>query len=95
MIKAKLLAVFSAIVAVLAVSAAPAFAEFESTTTHGAFKTGAALLTGGGGTLSCTSTSGEWKIEPPVKSKNRKKKVNKFLLSRSASEPDDQHVERM
>jgi hypothetical protein len=64
MIKAKLVAVFSAIVAVLAFSAAPAFAEFESTNgaTHGLFKTGAAVLTGGGGTLSCTSTAGEWKI---------------------------------
>ncbi len=73
MIKAKLVVVFSAIVAVLAFWATPAFAEFESTTTHGAFKTGAALLTGGGGTLSCTSTSGEWKIRTAGKIEEQEK----------------------
>jgi hypothetical protein len=75
MIKAKLVAVFSAIVAVLAFSAAPAFAEFESTngTTHGLFKTGTAVLTGGGGTLSCTSTAGEWKIRTAGKIEEQEK----------------------
>jgi hypothetical protein len=73
MIKAKLVAVFSAIVAVLAISAAPAFAEFESTTTHGSFKTGEVTLEGGGGTLTCTSTSGEWKIRTAGKIEEQEK----------------------
>jgi hypothetical protein len=65
MIKAKLLAVFPAIVAVLAFSAAPAFAEFQSnsTSTAGGAKTGALVIEGGGATLSCTSAEGEWKIQ--------------------------------
>jgi len=65
MIKAKLLAVFSAIVAVLALSAAPAFAEFQSNSnsTAGGAKTGALVIEGGGATLECTSSEGEWKIQ--------------------------------
>lgn len=64
MIKAKLVAVFSAMVAVLAISAAPALAEFQSGSaeTKGAAKSGELVLEGGGGTLSCTSTEGEWTI---------------------------------
>ncbi|HEY7830610.1 MAG TPA: hypothetical protein VIC06_08615 [Solirubrobacteraceae bacterium] len=64
MIKAKLVAVFSVMVAVLAVSAAPAFAEFQSNTGvgHGEGNSGAVVLEGGGATLECTSAEGEWEI---------------------------------
>jgi hypothetical protein len=64
MIKAKLLVVFSTMIAVLAVSAAPAFAEFQSNTGvgHGAGSSGAVVLEGGGATLECTGAEGEWKI---------------------------------
>jgi hypothetical protein len=60
MIKVKLVAVFAAIVGVLAFSAAPAFAEFESNTgkATGAGKSGAVVLEGGGATLECTSAEG-------------------------------------
>jgi hypothetical protein len=65
MIKAKLVAVFSAIIAVLAISATPAFAEFQSNSaeTHGTGKSGEIVLEGGGATLNCTSADGEWKIQ--------------------------------
>ena len=65
MIKAKLLAVFPAIVAVLAFSAAPAFAEFRSNSnsTAGSAKTVPLVIEGGGATLECTSATGEWKIQ--------------------------------
>jgi hypothetical protein len=64
MIKAKLVAAFSAIVAVLAISAAPALAEFQSAgaETKGSGKSGELVLEGGGGTLTCASTEGEWTI---------------------------------
>lgn len=62
MIRAKLLAIFAGMIATLAVSAAPAFAEFESTQTKGAGKSGTVVLEGGGATLECTSAEGEWKI---------------------------------
>lgn len=64
MIKTKLVAVLTAMVAVLAVSAAPSFANFESDTGigHGQGKSGPIVLTGGGATLECTSADGEWKI---------------------------------
>ncbi len=60
MIKAKLLAVFAATIAVLAVSAAPAFAEFESKNgkASGAGKSGPIVLEGGGATLECASAEG-------------------------------------
>lgn len=60
MIKVKLLAVFAAMVAVLAVSAAPAFAEFESNNgkATGAGKSGPVVLEGGGATLECSSAEG-------------------------------------
>jgi hypothetical protein len=65
MIKAKLVTVFSAIVAVLALSAAPAFAEFQSNSnsTAGFAKTGPLVIEGGGATLECKSAEGEWKIQ--------------------------------
>jgi hypothetical protein len=65
MIKAKLLAVLPAIVAVLAFMAAPAFAEFQSNSnsTAGGAKTGPLVIEGGGATLECTSAEGEWKIQ--------------------------------
>ncbi len=64
MIKVKVLAVFAAMIGVLAVSAAPAFAEFKSNSsaTTGAGKSGAIVLEGGGATLECTSAEGEWAI---------------------------------
>jgi hypothetical protein len=60
MMKAKLLAVFAAMIAVLAVSAAPAFAEFESNNgkATGAGKSGPVVLEGGGATLECSSAEG-------------------------------------
>jgi hypothetical protein len=60
MIKVKLVAIFAAVVAVLAVSAAPAFAEFESTNgkASGAGKSGSVVLEGGGATLECVSAEG-------------------------------------
>jgi len=75
MIKAKLLAVFSAIVAVLALSAAPAFAEFQSNSsaTSGTAKTGPLVIEGGGATLECTSAEGEWKIQTAGKLKEHEK----------------------
>jgi hypothetical protein len=65
MIKAKLVAVFSAIVAVLAFTAAPAFAEFQSnsSSTAGGATSGPLVIEGGGATLECTSAEGEWKIQ--------------------------------
>jgi hypothetical protein len=65
MIKAKLLAVLPAIVAVLAFAAAPAFAEFQSNSnsTAGGAKSGPLVIEGGGATLECTSAEGEWKIQ--------------------------------
>jgi len=65
MIKAKLVAVFSAMVAVLALSAAPALAEFQSNSnsTAGQAKTGLLVIQGGGATLTCQGSEGEWKIQ--------------------------------
>jgi hypothetical protein len=65
MIKAKLVAVFSAMVAVLALSAAPALAEFQSNSnsTAGQAKTGRLVIEGGGATLECQGSEGEWKIQ--------------------------------
>jgi hypothetical protein len=64
MIRVKLLAVLAGMIATLAVSASPAFAEFESKngTSHGAGKSGTVVLEGGGATLTCSSAEGEWKI---------------------------------
>jgi hypothetical protein len=60
MVKAKLLMIFTGIIAALAVSAAPALAEFESTTgkATGAVKSGPVVIEGGGATLECTSAEG-------------------------------------
>jgi hypothetical protein len=64
MVKAKLVAVFAAMVAVLAFSAAPAFAEFSSTSgkATGAGKSGPVTLEGGGASLECTSAEGKGTI---------------------------------
>ena len=64
MSRAKLLAGFSAIIALLAFFAAPAFAEFQSgsSATKGATKGGAIVIEGGGATLECTSSEGTWTI---------------------------------
>jgi hypothetical protein len=69
MIKARLVVIFATMVSVLAVSAAPAFAEFSSRTgqTKGTGKSGPIVLEGGGATLECTSAEGEWKIRGPGK----------------------------
>jgi hypothetical protein len=60
MIRAKMLTVLVGMIATLAVSAAPAFAEFESTTgkATGAGKSGPVVLEGGGATLECSSAEG-------------------------------------
>jgi hypothetical protein len=75
MIKAKLVAVFSAMLAVLAFSSAPAFAEFQSNSaeTHGSGKSGPVVLEGGGATLECTSADGEWKIQTAGKIEEHEK----------------------
>jgi hypothetical protein len=75
MINAKLLAILAAMVAVLAVSAAPASAIFVSNTgeTHGAGKSGAMTLEGGGATLECSSAEGEWKIQTAGKIEEHEK----------------------
>jgi hypothetical protein len=64
MFKAKTLAIFASMIATLAVSATPAFAEFQSTNskTTGSGKSGAVTLEGGGATLECTSSEGPWTI---------------------------------
>lgn len=64
MIRVKLLAVIVGMVATLAVTAVPAFAEFSSNSsaTKGAGKSGAVVLEGGGATLECTSGEGEWTV---------------------------------
>jgi hypothetical protein len=64
MIRVKLLAVVVGMLATLAVTAVPAFAEFESnsTATKGIVKVGAITIEGGGMTLTCTSAEGTWTI---------------------------------
>jgi hypothetical protein len=62
MIKARMVAIFAAMVATLAVSAAPAFAEFESSSSSGNVKVGAITIEGGGATLTCTGAEGKWTI---------------------------------
>jgi hypothetical protein len=64
MFRAKLLAVIAGMLATLAVTAAPAFAEFESgsTATKGTVKVGTITIEGGGATLTCTSAEGTWTI---------------------------------
>jgi|GEM_PF-4963845 len=64
MIRTKMLAVLVGMIATLAVSAVPAFAEFQSNSaaTKGTVKTGAIVLAGGGATLECSSGSGTWTI---------------------------------
>jgi hypothetical protein len=60
MLRAKMLAVLAGMIATLAVSAAPAFAEFESTSGRqtGQGKATSVTLEGGGATLECTSAEG-------------------------------------
>lgn len=86
MIRAKMLAVLVGMIATLAVSAAPAFAEFESNSeaTKGTGKGGAVVLEGGGAVLECTSAEGEWEIlstaggAPNKKGKFMQIKTNKW-----------------
>jgi hypothetical protein len=64
MIKAKLLAIIAGMIATLAVTAAPAFAEFQSagSESKGKAKVGAITIEGGGATLTCTGAEGTWTI---------------------------------
>jgi hypothetical protein len=64
MIRVKLAVVFAAMVAVLAVSATSAFAEFQSTNgkTSGSGKSSKVVLEGGGATLECVSAEGKGAI---------------------------------
>lgn len=64
MMRVKLLAVLAGMIATLAVSAAPALAEFESLSAKvkGLGQSGPAVLEGGGATLECASTQGTWTI---------------------------------
>src|SRR5580658_2090242 len=64
MMKAKLVAVFAAMIAVLAVSATSAFAEFTSTNgkATGAGKSSKVVLEGGGATLECATAEGKGQI---------------------------------
>jgi hypothetical protein len=76
MFRAKLLAITVGMLATLAVTAVPAFAEFESTTSKGNVKVGALTIEGGGATLTCTSATGGWTIfngtVPSTKGKQEK-----------------------
>lgn len=65
MIRAKMLAIFAGMIAVVAVSATPAFAEFTSTNgkATGPGKSGPVVLEGGGASLECTSAEGKGTIE--------------------------------
>ncbi len=65
MFRAKLLAIAVGMLATLAVSVSPAFAEFKSTNgkTSGAGKSGPVVLEGGGATLECTSAEGKGTVE--------------------------------
>ncbi len=60
MFRAKLLAIIVGMLATLAVTAVPAFAEFRSTNgkVTGAGKSGPVVLEGGGATLECSSAEG-------------------------------------
>jgi hypothetical protein len=80
MIRARLLAVIAGMLATLAVTAAPAFAEFESssTATKGTVKVGTITIEGGGATLTCTSAEGTWTILSGGKAS--KKGTNEQLL---------------
>ena len=64
MIRAKMLAVLAGMIATLAITAAPALAEFQSnsSSTNGQVKVGAITIEGGGATLTCTSAEGTWTI---------------------------------
>jgi hypothetical protein len=65
MFRVKMAAIFAAMVAVLALSAVPAFAIFKSTNSKatGAGKSGPVVLEGGGATLECTSAEGTGEIQ--------------------------------
>jgi hypothetical protein len=64
MMRVKLLAIIAGMLATLAVTAAPAFAEFQSnsTSSKGQVKVGAITIEGGGATLTCASAEGTWTI---------------------------------
>jgi hypothetical protein len=79
MFRAKLLAIIVGMLATLAVTAAPAFAEFESTTTKGQVKVGAITIEGGGATLTCTSAEGTWTILSGGKANTKGKNEQLFF----------------
>ncbi len=64
MIRAKMLVVLAGMIATLAITAAPALAEFQSnsSSTNGQVKVGVITIEGGGATLTCTSAEGTWTI---------------------------------
>ena len=64
MIRAKMLVVLAGMIATLAITAAPALAEFQSNSTasKGQVKVGTINIEGGGATLTCTSAEGTWTI---------------------------------
>ncbi|MFI5008667.1 MAG: hypothetical protein ACHQDY_00155 [Solirubrobacterales bacterium] len=82
MFRAKLLAITVGMLATLAVTAVPAFAEFESTTSKGNVKVGTITIEGGGATLTCTSAEGGWTIfngtVPSTKGKQEKLTFEKY-----------------
>ncbi len=82
MFRAKLLAITVGMLATLAVTAVPAFAEFESTTSKGNVKVGAITIEGGGATLTCTGAEGGWTIfngtVPSTKGKQEKLTFEKY-----------------
>lgn len=66
MVKIRLLAGLVAVAGILAVSATPALAEFESANgaaQQGKFHTSTMTFEGGGATLTCTSIQGKWYIQ--------------------------------
>jgi hypothetical protein len=75
MFRAKLLTIIVGMLATLAVTAVPALAEFQSnsSSTSGKAKTGPLVIEGGGATLECTSSEGEWKIQTAGKIKEHEK----------------------
>lgn len=83
--QAKLLAIFPVMVTALAFLTSPAFGAFKSTLgeSKGSDKSGALVIEGGGGTLECSSTEGEWTIlsseeKPATKGETLSATINKW-----------------
>ncbi len=91
MMRVKLLAVIAGMLAMLAVTAAPAFAEFQSNSSavKGQVKVGAITIEGGGATLTCTSAEGTWTIfsgtVPATKGKQEKLFFEKYAGCKTKS----------